>query len=77
MELVLIKEPLIEEYTLVAIIALSSTNEIQFSTSSIAAGTNVIIPEGESWLFDLPNSPEYNYVEVYGTLVFSDALVSY
>jgi hypothetical protein len=52
---------------------------LQFSSNPAlyANGTSFNITAGERWLFDLPISPYYNTIQVFGTLVFSDALVRY
>lgn len=33
-------------------------------------GDNVIIPPGQNWVFDLPESPMYRYIEINGVVTF-------
>lgn len=33
-------------------------------------GDNVIIPPGQNWIFDLPESPVYTYIEINGIVTF-------
>ncbi len=41
-----------------------------------SAGDNIVLPVGQNWTFNLPDSPVYNKIEVNGLLQFDEEAAS-